>query len=366
MIVSKKAKRLYNKIFDGTETAVANAIQRFQSRRILRKCVKHMPKLTSEQKKKVKTFWKPYCRVKMNWFRYYTYVNGTFDPRYIPDDLYFTKIDQYFNARKLGYGFCDKNYYSRIFKGFKQPTTVIRKIGFLLFDENYCQIDIEKAEELLSKRAEVIAKPSQESGSARDIKFFDTKTKADELKQLLLDKNQKDIIIQDIVKQHPDLGKMHPQSLNTIRISTIMLDDGVHVLLPFLRMGANDCRVDNVSAYSGVTAEIKENGQLADRGFFDVYSGKTTDKHPQGMKLSEIRVPSLDKLVQKAKQAAQCVGNFRLVGWDFSVDEDGEPVLIEGNMRKNGAITVAQNMHGPFFGDITEKVLDEVFGRNQK
>ena len=361
----KKAKAFYNKIFDGTETAAANAIMTFQVRKDLNKYVKSMPKLSAEQKKAVKEFWKPYCKVKLDWFRFYAHVTGNFDPRYIPDDLQYTKIDQYFNQRKLGYGFNDKNNYSLIFPGIKQPKTVVRKIGGLLFDEEYRQIDLESAMALLSMRAEVIVKPSQESGGGRDIKFYDTKAESDDLRNVLLDKCENNIIIQDIVKQHHELAKMHPQSLNTVRIYTLMLEDGVHVLSASLRMGANDSRIDNVTASAGIIAGIKENGELKDCAYFDMASGKKTDRHPQGMLLSEIKVPFFDKMIETVKRAAQYTGNFKLVGWDLSVDENGDVILIEANMRKGGVGPI-QCMHGPFFGELTEKVLNEVFGKEQR
>lgn len=362
MAVNKKAKALYFKFFDGIETAAANAILTFQERRTLKKYVRHMPKLTSEQKKAVREFWKPYCKIDTDWVRYYTYITGKFDPRYIPDVLQHTKIDQHFNNRKLGYGFNDKNYYSLIFPGIKQPKTVVRKIGGLLFDEDYRQIDIEKAESLLAMRPEVIVKPSQESGGGRDIKFYDTKADIEELKNVLCDKNEKNLIIQDIVRQHYELGKMHPKSLNTVRVYTLMLDDGVHVLSASLKMGAGSSRLDNVERNSGIIAGVKDNGNLMDTAYFDLYSGKTTDRHPEGMLLSEIKVPEFEKMIEAVKRLAQYAGNFRMIGWDMSVDEDGDIVLIEANMRKAGVGPI-QCEHGPFFGELTEKVLNEVFGR---
>ena len=365
MAVNKKAKALYFKIFDGIETATANAILTFQERRMLKKYVRHMPKLTSEQKKAVREFWKPYCRVDTDWVRYYTYITGNFDPRYIPDVLQHTRIDQHFNNRKLGYGFNDKNYYSMIFPEVKQPKTVIRKIGGLLFDGEYNQIDLKKAESLLSMRTEVIVKPAQESGGGRDIAFYDTKADADELKKVLMDKEYSNYIIQDIVRQHNELAKMHPESLNTVRIYTLMLEDGVHVLSASLKMGAGSSRLDNVERNSGIIAGVKDNGELMDTAYFDLYSGKTTDRHPGGMLLSEIRVPEFDKMIETVKRLAQYAGNFRMIGWDMSVDEDGNIVLIEANMRKAG-IGPIQCEHGPFFGELTEWVLNEVFGREQR
>ena len=365
MAVNKKARALYFRFFDGIETMAANAILTCQERRTLKKYVRHMPKLTSEQKKAVREFWKPYCRVDTDWIRYYTYITGKFDPRYIPDVLQHTRIDQHFNNRKLGYGFNDKNYYSMIFPGVKQPKTVIRKIGGLLFDGDYNQIDLKKAESLLSMRNEVIVKPAQESGGGRDIAFYNTGTDTHELTKVLTDKEYGNYIIQDIVRQHYELEKMHPESLNTVRIYTLMLDDGVHVLSASLKMGAGSSRLDNVERNSGIIAGVKDNGELMGTAYFDLYSGKTTDRHPGGMMLSEIKVPEFNKMIETVKRLAHYAGNFRMIGWDMSVDENGDIVLIEANMRKAG-IGPIQCEHGPFFGDLTEKVLNEVFGREQR
>ena len=179
---------------------------------------------------------------------------------------------------------------------------------------------------------------------------------------MLCDKREKNLIIQDIFKQHHELAKMHPKSVNTIRIFTLMMEDGVHILLASLKVGVNNNRTDNFCANSSIVAGIKENGELMNRAFLNECSNQTTDRHPQGMFLNEVRIPSFGKMLDTAKKAAQYIGNFRLVGWDFSVDEDGNIVLIEANMRKGGIIP-NQFAHGPFFGDLTERVLNEVFGR---
>lgn len=362
MIVNKKAKALYNRIFEGTELMMANAIVLFHERKELKRYVRSMPKLTGEQKRAVREFWKPYGGIDSDWIRYYTFITGVFDPRYIPNDLEHTRIDQFFNRRKLGWGFNDKNYYSLLFPGIRQPKTVVRKIGGLLFDGDYHLIDWGQAESLLAMRPEVIVKPSQESGGGRDIRFFNTQSDADALKRALLDKNEKNLIVQDILRQHPELAKMHPQSLNTVRVYTIMMEDGVHVLNASLKMGAGCNRIDNVTRNSGIITGIRENGELMDFAFFDLYSGEKTDRHPQGMLLGKICVPSYNRMIETVKRAAQYTGNFQLVGWDLSVDEEGNVVLIEANMRK-GDIGPIQCLHGPFFGDLTERVLNKVFCR---
>ncbi len=72
------------------------------------------------------------------------------------------------------------------------------------------------------------------------------------------------------------------------------------------------------------------------------------------------KVPSYDKAVSLVKKVHPLIPHFRLVSWDIAIDNEGEPVLIEANMRKGG-INLNQFNNGPLFGDLTERVLDEVF-----
>ena len=239
-----------------------------------------------------------------------------------------------------------------------QPKTVVHKIGKLLFDENYKQIDTQTAIELISNEPEVIIKPSQESGSGRGITFYKTEKDIESIKAFLEDKNETNYIVQGIVKQHPDLNAVHASSLNTIRVATLMLDDGVHVLSSVLRMGVNDSRIDNVTA-GGISAGINSDGTLK-KYAYTYYTGERMEKHPQGLVFENYKVPSYDKIIETVKEAAQCIGNFRLVSWDMAVDENGNVLLVEANMRKGG-INLHQFDNGPLFGELTDRVLDEVF-----
>ena len=111
MAVSKRAKSLYNSFFDGLETSCANTISNYQEKRYLKKyCTTQ--RVPIEFKNSVKQYWSKYVGggrlnsiVKFAW--YYASQNGIMDPKYIPNTLYYAKIDQYFNNRKLGWGFND-------------------------------------------------------------------------------------------------------------------------------------------------------------------------------------------------------------------------------------------------------------------
>lgn len=370
MAVSKKLKSIYMNIFEKPETFAANTISKYQERRNLRKNLDRSFKLTQEQKRQIKEFWKPYCRVSPKWAQYYAAKNGLFDPRYIPNDLYYTKIDQHFNSRKLGYGFNDKNYYSKIFAGIRQPEVVVRKINGLIFDSDYHQLSPEEAKALILENPEVICKPSQESGSGRGIMFFDDKN-PDAVDAFLLDKSYDDYVVQRLVEQHSDMDKVHKGSLNCIRITSILFEDGVHILSSVLRMGFGNSKVDNATAkdnaaHDGMSCGIDSNGCL--KKYAHGYNtGAACEKHPDGLTFEGFQVPSYDKAIELVKTAHPLIAHFRLVSWDIAIDKSGEPVLIEANMRKGG-INFHQFNNGPIFAgggypDLTVRVLDEVFGK---
>lgn len=361
MAVSKRLKKIYMNFWDKLELWFANRISDFQENHKLNKYLDESFQLTKKQVLEIKEFWKPYGGISTKWCRYYYSKNDIFDPRYIPNTLYYTKIDQHFNNRKLGWGFNDKNYYSLIFADIPQPKTLVRKIGVLLFDKNYRQITVQTALEIVKCEKEVIVKPSQESGGGRGISFFDTANNEKELFDIFTDKKEQNFIVQALVRQHPKLREIYPNALNTIRVTTLMLDDGVHVLSSVLRMGSNDSRVDNASN-GGISVGINPDGKLKKYAHI-LYEGKQTDCHPQGFVFDGFEIPQYERIISSVKKMAQYIGNFRLVSWDMAVDENGEVLLIEANMRKGG-IAIHQFNNGPLFGALTERVLSEVFQKN--
>lgn len=300
--------------------------------------------------------------VKYAW--YYASQNGIYDPRYIPNTLYYTKIDQFFNDRKLGWGFNDKNYYSKIFAGIAQPRILVRKMKGMLFDAEYQQISVDDALALILSEKEVICKPTLETGSGRGIRFWQSEKDIKHINNFLINPQEADYVVQAIIKQHAELDRVHKGSINTIRICSLLMEDGVHILSSVLRMGVGEAKVDNATAgdnaqYDGMTCGINPDGTLKEYAHGYNY-GKKFDKHPQGLIFAEYTVPCYDKALELVKKAHPIIAHFRLVSWDIAIDENGEAVLIEANMR-NGSINFHQFNNGPLFGDLTERILDEIF-----
>ena len=54
--------------------------------------------------------------------------------------------------------------------------------------------------------------------------------------------------------------------------------------------------------------------------------------------------------------------HFRIISWDFAVDENNDIQLIEFNFSPQG-IRIHQINNGPLFGEFTVEVLEEVFNK---
>ena len=197
-----------------------------------------------------------------------------------------------------------------------------------------------------------------ESGSGRSIVFWNSDKDKELIAEFLNDAKEKDYIIQAIIEQHPDLDRIHKGSINSIRIVSILMPEGVYILSSNLRMGVDNSRIDNVTA-GGISAGIKEDGVLNDYAT-TYYTGERIQRHPQGLVFKGYKVPAYEKAVALVKHAAPLIPHFRLVAWDIAIDKNEDALLIEANMRKGG-INLCQFNNGPLFGNLTERVLNEVF-----
>ncbi len=309
-----------------------------------------------EFKDVVVKYWKPYgVRPKRFWYRLYCAGMDHYDPRFIPDTLWFGKIIPYFNNLSFKSSYTDKAMLSRLFPDVRQPVTVVKNMGGSFYNGAEEPITRTEADEICRREEHLIFKPTIESGGGMNIQFYDAgEIPADRIGELF-DQFDSNFIVQQIVQQHPDLARINASTLNTMRILSFRFQGKVHILSAQLRMGSSKARVDNVSA-GGFACPINPDGTLWEKAV----SKKTQwiDETENGIKFKDITVPSYDRVVATIEKIHGRMPYFGIVGWDIAVDKDGDPVLIEFNLRPG------QNQIGckaPTFGDMTEEVLDEVF-----
>lgn len=136
-------------------------------------------------------------------------------------------------------------------------------------------------------------------------------------------------VLEEPLSQHPEMARLHPQSVNTMRIVTDRVGDTVHIAYIVLKIGRGGGFCDN-SGQGGVICRVDEaSGKIcsvATDDYFQVY-----EIHPDtGIRFQGYQIPMVQEAVALAKRAALVVPEIRHVGWDVAITPDG-PVLIEGN-----------------------------------
>lgn len=139
-------------------------------------------------------------------------------------------------------------------------------------------------------------------------------------------------LLQGNIKQHILQAKLHPSSINSIRMVTVRsLKDGhIEVLPSILRIGANGSYVDNTSQGGIAIGFDSKTGQLNEYGYFKPEFGLRTNIHPNsGIEFSKYKIPHIEEAVKQAKYFHSFIG-LHSIGWDIAIGEDG-PIFIEGN-----------------------------------
>ena len=181
------------------------------------------------------------------------------------------------------------------------------------------------------------------------------------LEKLLAKRNN--IIIQTLIRQHDEINKIYPESVNSIRIVTCHFNGETRVLSSVIRMGQDGNKLDNASQ-GGLFCGINEDGTLKKYAYTKYGVACTT--HPQGAVFAECRIPNFDKCIELViKLSNRFLRISKLISWDLAMGEDGEPVLIEVNLCYGGT-DIHQIANGPLFGDITDEVLNRVFKQQRK
>lgn len=314
--------------------------------------------ITLEQENEIKNYWKKYLGkdIDTTYHKYYIDRTGKFDVKFIPDDIFVGYIDKYLNNRAIEPGIADKNYFDMFLNGFKMPETYIRLINGIYEDKDYKIISKEDAIKILASKSNITIKPSMASYGGKNVKFLNNPSE-DEVREFLDSKIGENLIFQETIKQSEKTAKLHPTSLNTIRIMTLILDNDVKILPSAFRMGVGKSKVDNAS-FGGIYCRINSDGSLSDFAYDAL--GKKFEKHPDGGEFSSVKFDFMDKVVSMVKEAAQRFPHFRLIGWDIAIDEKDDPIIIEANLTMSG-LDVIETICGPLFGKYTDKILDEIF-----
>lgn len=259
------------------------------------------------------------------WLVLYTEIPEKFIPGWIPQDYYRFVLLKKFNSDLAMQISESKNFDVHLFPDFALKPVFYKISG------NYYTPDFKLLEEkVLSDRlkkteSDLVVKESF-GWQGKQVAFFNSaEFKLDQLR------NEKDYTVQPAIEQHEKLKKIHPSSVNTIRVNTFLGENGEPVVMnALLRFGNGGSRVDN-SSNGGSICFINKDGRC-DKWSYNYYSSKSGTRHTDsGVEFSKIKIPGYSRVLQKCLECHKKFPFARVIGWDVAISKDGEPVLIEWN-----------------------------------
>ena len=136
--------------------------------------------------------------------------------------------------------------------------------------------------------------------------------------------------LEDVIENHPVLAEIYPDAVNTMRMVTLIGDDGKpYLLYAVLKFGRDGRIVDNYGVQSPIDLETGKYVFPAHPG--DSCDHRSFTHHPTtGKQLIGLQVPYFEEAKAMVLKAAMVVPQVRYVGWDVAITPTG-PAIIEGN-----------------------------------
>lgn len=185
----------------------------------------------------------------------------------------------------------------------------------------------EDFEKFIKSKKVVMVKPVDLScGKGVEKITVDESTNIKELYDSLLENKQ--ILVEDYIVQHPAISKIYPNSVNTLRIVSIYRNGEVHIVFRSIRMGNSGNVVDNFN-HGGLLTTIDEDGVIRKPAIDKL--GNVYEKHPYtGTELINYKIPFFDEAIEYVKKLALHTPQVGYIAWDIAITENG-PTVIEGN-----------------------------------
>jgi hypothetical protein len=273
------------------------------------------------------------------------------EPEIVPEEIFRIDIEPTLNCFPVSNFQAHKSFYNRWYKVGLFPQDLLHIINGEIFDKDLNPIKPKEATDLCNTFTyPVIMKPNMNSYGGKGVQLINNPNMLSEL--ILQERN---VVVQNRIHQHPELAKFNNKSINTVRIYLYksVRDNKFHILGILLRMG-NGGFLDNVSA-GGFATFVNEEGTLP--GYALGPDLNKFYKHPYSNVLFEETLPDFNELKKISLKTASQLFLLRIVGLDLCYDINRQWRVIEINTTGH-TIRSIQYFGKPFFGRFTNEVIE--------
>ncbi len=317
-----------------------------------------IPELSPAVADQIKNFWKKYTTYEtgLNYHRIAALKIPEEKLKYIVNDSVFnTFIITKLNPENRAYGLSDKGLYNVFFSGVSRPNEIVRNVSGVFLDERNNIIDrFIAVQKILQQSNPVVFKKSIDSCGGKNIKKIDVKDS--NLINQTFDLFKEDFVVQEFLVQSKQTARFNPTSLNTFRVLSLLLNGKFSILGVWLRCGTYGSVVDNLTS-GGMAACVFPDGKMSYGINLDV---PKIERSPTGLRFEDCQIEHFDRIVKLAEELHKRIPSMSMVGWDFALDINDEPVFIEANYIRPDTLPW-QMTQGPIFGDRLQEVLDFCF-----
>lgn len=282
---------------------------------------------------------------------------------FIPDAPYRTRIlpmlnpENHLFARIVDVSFSDKNYHGLYMPEVRFPRTVLHCVRNEFFDEGFGHITSAQALDILSAYDKLVFKQTTDTRHGEGVRLVERKDFGEKLTAFA-----SDYLVQELVVQHESLSYFSPTSVNVIRINSLCWKGRVYALGGILRVGAPGAFCDHESrnGKSYLTIPIAEDGTIVPRAY-DIDNYRVYD-NAHGVKIRGV-IPRFREMKELTIREHIRYPRYALIGWDFTVDRDGNIICMEFNTKYPG-MNGTQSALGPVFAQKTPEgntLFDELF-----
>lgn len=136
-------------------------------------------------------------------------------------------------------------------------------------------------------------------------------------------------MLQELVANHPVLDALSRESLNTVRVVSLMFPHGdFELMYATLKMALDDSIEDTKHC---VASDVDlQSGEVAAAGSADPGEDGYSHHPTTGARIAGVILPHWDDAIELIKRAHELYNNLPILGWDIAITPEG-PSIIEAN-----------------------------------